>query len=72
MLLENKIAMVISGSQGIGEAIARRYAAEGAKLAVAYQSNDQKAAARSTARFWSRPRLRTLPAPALRPMIVNP
>jgi NAD(P)-dependent dehydrogenase (short-subunit alcohol dehydrogenase family) len=34
MQLQNKVAIVTGASQGIGEAIARRYAAEGAKVAV--------------------------------------
>ncbi|MEM6680898.1 MAG: SDR family oxidoreductase [Pseudomonadota bacterium] len=34
MRLEGKIAIVTGGSQGIGEAIATRYAAEGAKVAI--------------------------------------
>ncbi len=34
MRLKNQVAIVTGGSQGIGEAIARRYAAEGAKVAV--------------------------------------
>ncbi len=34
MELEGKIAIVTGGSRGIGEAIARRYADEGAKVAI--------------------------------------
>ena len=34
MRLKNQVAIVTGGSQGIGEAIARRYAAEGAKVAI--------------------------------------
>jgi len=34
MRLEGRVAVVTGGSQGIGEAIARRYAAEGAKVAI--------------------------------------
>jgi NAD(P)-dependent dehydrogenase (short-subunit alcohol dehydrogenase family) len=34
MRLKNQVAIVTGGSQGIGEAIARRYAAEGAKIAI--------------------------------------
>ncbi len=35
MRLANEIAIVTGGGQGIGEAIARRFAAEGAKVAIA-------------------------------------
>ena len=45
MKLKDKVAIVTGGSQGIGEAIALRYAAEGAKVAVVYHRNDQTAAA---------------------------
>jgi NAD(P)-dependent dehydrogenase (short-subunit alcohol dehydrogenase family) len=34
MRLKDRVAIVTGGSQGIGEAIARRYAAEGAKVAI--------------------------------------
>ena len=34
MRLKDQVAIVTGGSQGIGEAIARRYAAEGAKVAI--------------------------------------
>lgn len=43
MKLANKVAIVTGGSQGIGEAIARRYAAEGAHVAIAYSRNDEAA-----------------------------
>ena len=44
MRLKGKVAIVTGGSQGIGEAIARRYAAEGAMVAVVYHRNDDTAA----------------------------
>ena len=34
MKLENKVAIVTGGSQGIGEAVCRRFAEEGAKVAI--------------------------------------
>jgi NAD(P)-dependent dehydrogenase (short-subunit alcohol dehydrogenase family) len=34
MRLKDQVAIVTGGSQGIGEAVARRYAAEGAKVAI--------------------------------------
>jgi NAD(P)-dependent dehydrogenase (short-subunit alcohol dehydrogenase family) len=43
MRLKGKVAIVTGGSQGIGEAIALRYAAEGARVAVIYHHNDSAA-----------------------------
>ena len=43
MKLKDKVAIVTGGSQGIGEAIALRYAAEGAKVAVVYHKDDEAA-----------------------------
>ena len=43
MRLKDKVAIVTGGSQGIGEAIAIRYAAEGARVAVVYHHNDAAA-----------------------------
>ncbi len=45
MRLKDKVAIVTGGSQGIGEAIAVRYGAEGARVAVIYHHNDAAAAA---------------------------
>lgn len=43
MRLKSKVAVVTGGSQGIGEAIARAYASEGASVAIVYSRNDQTA-----------------------------
>jgi NAD(P)-dependent dehydrogenase (short-subunit alcohol dehydrogenase family) len=43
MKLKDKVAIVTGGSQGIGEAIVLRYAAEGAKVAVVYHKDDEAA-----------------------------
>lgn len=43
MRLDGKIAIVTGGSQGIGEAIAKRLAKEGATVAVNYSRNDAAA-----------------------------
>lgn len=43
MRLRNKVAVVTGGSQGIGEAIARRYAQEGAQVAIVFSRNDDNA-----------------------------
>lgn len=42
MKLENKVAIVTGGSQGIGEAICRRFAKEGAKVAVVNARNPKR------------------------------
>ena len=41
--LENKVALVTGGSRGIGAAIAKRLAAEGASVAITYSAGQQKA-----------------------------
>ena len=45
MRLKDKVAIVTGGSVGIGAAIAKRYAAEGATVATVYKSNDDGASA---------------------------
>ena len=41
MKLKDKVAVVTGGAQGIGEAIARAYAAEGARVVVADVATDK-------------------------------
>ena len=45
MRLQNKVALVTGASAGIGEASLRRFAAEGATVALNYKSNDAAATA---------------------------
>ena len=42
-MLDGKSAIVTGGSRGIGEALVRRYAAEGAQVAFTYHSSEEKA-----------------------------
>ncbi|RYD96825.1 MAG: 3-oxoacyl-[acyl-carrier-protein] reductase [Sphingobacteriales bacterium] len=42
-LLQGKTALVTGGSRGIGEAIVRKFASEGADVAFTYLSSDEKA-----------------------------
>jgi 3-oxoacyl-[acyl-carrier protein] reductase len=46
-LLENKITLVTGGSRGIGEAIVRKFVAEGATVAFTYVSENSAAKAQS-------------------------
>jgi 3-oxoacyl-[acyl-carrier protein] reductase len=42
-LIENKVAIITGGSRGIGEAIALKFAENGAHIAFTYVSSDEKA-----------------------------
>lgn len=42
-LLEGKVALITGGSRGIGEAIALKFAAEGANIAFTYVSSEERA-----------------------------
>lgn len=44
-LLSGKVALITGGSRGIGEAIVKKYAAEGADVAFTYLSSEEKAMA---------------------------
>ena len=44
-LLEGKVALITGGSRGIGEAIAIKFAAEGANIAFTYVSSEERAKA---------------------------
>ncbi|MEO8720701.1 MAG: 3-oxoacyl-[acyl-carrier-protein] reductase [Ginsengibacter sp.] len=44
-LIENKVAIITGGSRGIGEAIALKFAENGAHIAFSYVSSDEKAKA---------------------------
>ena len=42
--LKDRVALVLGGSRGIGEAIVRRFAADGASIALTYLTSPEKAA----------------------------
>jgi len=42
-LLQDKVALITGGSRGIGEAIAKRYAEQGASVAFTYRSSAERA-----------------------------
>src|SRR5690554_4647000 len=44
-LLDNKTALITGGSRGIGEAVALKFAEQGANIAFTYLSSDEKAKA---------------------------
>jgi 3-oxoacyl-[acyl-carrier protein] reductase len=44
-ILSGKVALVTGGSRGIGAAIVRRMARDGAAVALTYAASDQRAAA---------------------------
>ena len=46
-LLENKIALITGGARGIGEAIVRRFAEQGAIVAFTYVSENSAAKAQA-------------------------
>lgn len=71
MQLQNKTAVVVGGSSGIGEAIAHRFAAEGAGVAVVASSDIDKAGAVADSIAGAGGQARPYTADVRRPASVN-
>ena len=52
MKLADRIAIVTGGARGIGEAIATRFARDGAKVVVNYARSEKEANAEQSLRAW--------------------
>ena len=72
MRLKNRVAIVTGGSQGIGEAIARRYASEGAKVAIVYHAHDGTAAAVVGSTLMGLPSPTVVDCTVMVPLLIQP